>query len=95
MLFRSVLKNGQSVTLTGIQPVERVPQHQLEILSRNLKRLRAKRGWSQETLAERADIAPRYLQFIEAGDFGCSLAVLLRLRRALRCSWNRLLEGVE
>ena len=90
-----MLNNGASRHAATHSTVERVPQHQLEILSRNLKRLRARRGWSQEILAERAEISPRYLQFIEAGDFGCSLAVLLRLRRALRCSWNRLLEGVE
>ena len=90
-----MLKNVVTRHASWHSTLERVPQHQLEILSRNIKRLRARRGWSQEVLAERADIAPRYLQFIEAGDFGCSLAVLLRLRRALRCSWNRLLEGVE
>jgi DNA-binding XRE family transcriptional regulator len=75
--------------------VQRVPQEQLDLFSRNLKRLRTKAGLSQEELAERAEITARYLQSIEAADFGASLAVLIRLRRALRCSWNRLLDGIE
>lgn len=77
------------------RPMERVPKEQLEIFSRSLKRLRAEAELTQEELAERADIAPRYLQSIEAGDFGASLAVLIRLRRALGCSWNRFFEGIE
>lgn len=75
--------------------VQRVPQKQLNFLSGNLKRLRAKARLSQEELAERAEITARYLQSIEAGHFGASLAVLIRLRRALGCSWNRLLEGLD
>jgi len=75
--------------------VQRVPQEQLDLLSRNLKRLRAKAGLSQEELAERAEITARYLQSIEAGSFGASLAVLIRLRRALGCSWNRLFDGLD
>jgi hypothetical protein len=46
-----------------------------------------------EQLAERAEITPRDLQCIEAGDFGCSLAVLIRIWRALGCSWNKLWGG--
>jgi len=37
----------------------------------------------------------RYLQLVESGKFGVSFAVLLRLRRALGCSWNKLLEGMD
>jgi transcriptional regulator with XRE-family HTH domain len=75
--------------------MERVPQKQLDILRRNLRRLRNAAGLSQEALAEKAGIAPRYLQMIEAGDFGCSLAVLIRLRKALNVSWDVLLKNVK
>lgn len=75
--------------------VERVPQKQLDILRRNVRRLRAAAGLTQEALAEKAGIAPRYLQMIEAGDFGCSLAVLIRLRRALNVSWDVLLKNLK
>jgi transcriptional regulator with XRE-family HTH domain len=75
--------------------VERVPQKQLDILRRNLRRLRIAAGLTQEALAEKAGISPRYLQIIEAGDFGCSLAVLIRLRRALNVSWDTLLKNIR
>ena len=75
--------------------VERVPQEHLDLFCQNLKRQRTNAGFSQEALAERADISVRYLQLIESGRFGVSLAVLLRLRRALGCSWNKLLDGMD
>jgi transcriptional regulator with XRE-family HTH domain len=75
--------------------VERVPQKQLDILRRNLRRLRTAAGLTQEALAEKADIALRYLQMLEAGNFGCSLAVLIRLRRALNVSWDVLLRNLK
>ena len=75
--------------------MQRVSQQQLKILSRNIRRLRTQAGLTQEKLAEKADIAPRSLQFIEAAEFGTSLAVLIRLRRALGCGWGKLLDGIE
>ena len=75
--------------------MQKVPQKQLNRFSTNLKRLRAVAGLSQEALAERADITARYLQFIEAAQFGASFAVLLRLRRALGCKWAELLAGLD
>ena len=52
-------------------------------------------GLTQEQLAEKADITARYLQQLEATEFGASLAVLIRLRRALDCRWDTLLDGIE
>jgi transcriptional regulator with XRE-family HTH domain len=57
--------------------------------------LRTAAGLTQEALAEKAGIAPRYLQMLEAGNFGCSLAVLIRLRRALNISWDVLLKNLK
>jgi transcriptional regulator with XRE-family HTH domain len=51
-------------------------------------------AFSQEELAERAAVTPRFLQKIEAGEFGASLAVLTRIRRELKADWNDLLEGL-
>lgn len=75
--------------------MDRVPQRQLDIFRRNLKRLRAAAGLTQERLAERAGVSSRYLQLLEAGSFGCSLAVLIRLRAALNVSWNNLLRDIK
>jgi len=77
------------------RPMQRVSQQQLKTLSRNIRRLREHAGLTQEGLAEKADISPRSLQFIEAAQFGASLAVLIRLRRALDCRWDSLLDGIE
>ena len=75
--------------------MQRVPQKQIDTLSRNLRRLRAQAGLTQEQLAEKAEISTRYLQQLEAAQFGASLAVLIRLRRALDCRWDILLDGIE
>jgi transcriptional regulator with XRE-family HTH domain len=71
--------------------LERLPETQLKNLGRAIARLRVARGLTQEKLAEKADINTRYLQALEAGDFGGSLAVLRRVKKALECSWDELL----
>jgi transcriptional regulator with XRE-family HTH domain len=50
---------------------------------------------TQEQLAEYANIHTRYLQKLEAGRGHPSLIVLCRLKSALDCQWNALLEGIE
>lgn len=75
--------------------MDRMPQPQVDTFGRNVKRLRRGAGLTQERLAEKAGIGPRYLQRIENGTFGCSLAVLVRLRRALNASWDALLRGLR
>jgi transcriptional regulator with XRE-family HTH domain len=68
---------------------------QSALLSRNLRRWRAGAGLTQEPLAEKAEITTRYLQQLEAAEFGASPAGLIRLRRALACGWDSLLERIE
>jgi transcriptional regulator with XRE-family HTH domain len=75
--------------------MDRLPQAQIDTFRRNLQRLRRAAGLTQEELAERAGISARYLQFLESGDFGCSLAVLVRLRKALNVNWDTLLRGLR
>ena len=55
---------------------------------------RASLELTQEQLAEKAGIDRRFLQKIEAGELGTSLAVLKRLRKALKVNWDTLLEGL-
>ena len=57
----------------------------------NLRRERTVRGLTQERLAELADLNPRTVQKIEAGDITIPVPTLLRLRTALGCEWKRLL----
>ena len=63
----------------------------LQTLGANLRRERTARGITQEQLAERADLNPRTLQKIEAGDITILVTTLVRLRDALGCDWKRLL----
>ena len=68
------------------------PSPQL-LLGRNVVRLRGEAAWTQEKLAERADLSWRYVQEIESGSANASLAVLAQLRAAFRCNWDELLGG--
>jgi transcriptional regulator with XRE-family HTH domain len=75
--------------------MSRLPAATLKVLSRNVMRLRHKAKLTQEQLAEKISVTPRYLQMIEAGTFGLSLNTLIRLRKALGCSWNEILQGLD
>ena len=48
------------------------------------------RGLTQERLAEFADLNPRTVQKIEAGDITILVTTLLRLRAAIGCDGKRL-----
>lgn len=58
----------------------------------NIARLRMAKAWTQEQLAERAHLAPRYLQRIERGNVNLSVVVLVQLARALAVPASRLLR---
>jgi len=47
---------------------------------------------TQEKLAERAQIAPRTLQKIEAGEINILLTTARRLKEALGCEWDELFK---
>ncbi len=49
---------------------------------------------TQEALAEKADISVRYIQMLEAGRYIPTVAVAGRIRKALRCSWDALCDGL-
>ena len=57
----------------------------------NVRRERVERSITQEKLAEMADLNIRTLQRIEAGEFNLLLTTVLRLQRALGCSWEKLM----
>ncbi len=73
-----------------------MPRHSAELralqtFGDNLRRERMARGLTQERLAELADLNPRTVQKIEAGDITILVTTLLRLRAALKCDWKRLM----
>ena len=67
------------------------PHHRV---GQNICRLRNKSVWTQEQLAEKAEISRRYFQRIESGERNPTVDILTRLRRALDCSWNDLFKDV-
>jgi transcriptional regulator with XRE-family HTH domain len=52
-----------------------------------------RRDLTQEGLAEKVGVSARYIQNVEAGENFPSLPTLVRLRAALRCSWEELFAG--
>jgi transcriptional regulator with XRE-family HTH domain len=57
-------------------------------------RLRQQAGLTQDELAERLEITPRYLQKLENGMHAPSLPVLMKLRKKLGAGWSDVLEGL-
>lgn len=57
----------------------------------NIRRERKAAGLTQEKLAEKADLAPRVIQKIEAGQITILISTLRRLRKVLGCRYDDLL----
>ncbi len=74
--------------------VPRSSPHANRLIGRNVARLRMAAGQSQDVLAERISITPRYLRKIESGMHAPSIPVLLALRKALKAEWTELLRGL-
>lgn len=58
-----------------------------------IRRERKRRNWTQEYLAEQAEISPSFLGHIERGDRIPSIATLAQLCRALRADMNVIVWG--
>jgi len=70
-----------------IGEVKRAPQ---VIFGQNVCRLRTAAKLTQESLAEKADLSRRFVQEIEAGSKSPTVTTVVRLKKALSCSWNDL-----
>lgn len=66
----------------------------LKTLGRHVRALREAKGWSQEFLAEVADVHRTYLGDIERGIRNPSLKSLLRIADALDTSLAKLVDGI-
>lgn len=66
----------------------------LSALGSRIRQLRDAKGWTQETLAEAADLDRSYVAGIEAGLRNPSIRAVAKIARGLRCSLSQLLEGV-
>jgi transcriptional regulator with XRE-family HTH domain len=64
---------------------------ELERFGGNIRRERNARNLTQEKLAELADLNIRTVQKIEAGELNVLITTAIRIQRALKCSWERLI----
>ena len=61
----------------------------------NVRRLRVARKLTQEALAELVGVNPRTVQKIEAGKLNILATTLERLKVALKCDWDELMDDVS
>lgn len=73
--------------MPGVEPRER--------FAANLRRLRLKRGLSQEALGAEADLHRTEISLLERGGREPRLSTLVRLSRALGTTISELLRGVR
>ena len=65
----------------------------IEVFGASVRRERVRRGLTQDELAEKAEIATRNLQKIEAGEINILLTTAFRIQLALRCPYKRLMPA--
>ena len=72
-------------------PNKKLIQKELKRFGDNLRRERKARKITQEKLAELADLNVRTIQKIEAGQTNILITTAKRIRKALGCSWEKLM----
>lgn len=67
----------------------------IKVFAENVRAERARKNYSQEKLAEMADITPEYLARIEKEKYSPSLVVIANLAIALGVSIDKLIPSEE
>lgn len=62
-----------------------------KIFGANVRRERNLKGLTQERLSELADLSLRNIQRIEAGEINVLMTTVVRIRKAIGCSADKLL----
>lgn len=62
---------------------------------KNIRRMRLKRGWSQEELADRCGLHRTYIGSVERGERNITLATLERIAKALDVLPQNLISEAE
>lgn len=76
--------------------MKRTPKSKLrDVLARNLRLLRAERGWSQERLAHELGLNRTYLSAVERSEQNISVDNIARLAKALHVEAWALLRDIE
>jgi transcriptional regulator with XRE-family HTH domain len=71
----------------------KLQQKQLTTLGANIRRERMRQEMTQERLAELTELNIRTIQKIEAGSVNILVTTVIRLQKALKCGWSRLLPS--
>jgi transcriptional regulator with XRE-family HTH domain len=69
-------------------------KNQLRAFGSRVRGLREALDWSQDQLAEQADLHRTYISGLERGERNVSLLNILRLARALKTTPGKLLDGI-
>jgi len=72
-----------------------VKNHSLIELGNNIRRIRNDLGFSQEHLAEKADLDRTYIGGIERGERNVTIISILKISRALECELADIVEGIR
>ena len=72
-------------------PLSKKEWIRIRVFGASVRRERVRKRMTQEALAERAEIATRNLQKIEAGEINILLTTAFRIQLGLRCPWKRLM----
>jgi transcriptional regulator with XRE-family HTH domain len=75
----------------GRMPLNSKSAQQIKAFGRNVRRERMAKKITQEKLAELVDLNIRTVQKIEAGHVNILLTTVLRVQKALSCSWEDLM----
>jgi len=67
----------------------------IQAFGRHLRQMRDARGFSQQALADYADVAKPTIQRIEKGQVGPTLDILLSLARALNVPFRELMDAPD
>ena len=65
------------------------------IVARNISRLRYQREITQDKICELADVYRGYYQRVESGKQNMTIDYLDRMRKALKCQWADLFQGLD
>ena len=68
--------------------------HLLKKLGTNLRQIRQKRGLTQEKLAEKAQMHPVYISYIEKGSRNASISKILNIAMALETTAEDIFKGI-
>ena len=65
------------------------------IVGERLRNYRRQKGWSQEVLAERAELHPTYIGQLERGEKNATLETVSKVAQALDISLGQLFENIS